>query len=153
LGTNSSVTFFNNSGETNKIVVADAVRFRRMVSPSILLLQHQDPGYYGTPTTFDVIAEGTVPLFYQWAYNGTNIPNATNSFLKLPAPSALDSGTYSVIVSNEAGITSSNFYYTILPLTPMNNQALISSGLFQFMVNGDPGNYEIDTTTNLVNWT
>ncbi|MEP6663610.1 MAG: N-acetylmuramoyl-L-alanine amidase, partial [Verrucomicrobiota bacterium] len=34
-------------------------------------------------TTFDVAATGEAPLFFQWRYNGANIPNETNNTLTL----------------------------------------------------------------------
>ncbi len=62
----------------------------------------------GTPATFSVAATGSRPLTYQWQFNGTNILNATNVLLSLPAPRKADTGDYSVVVCNELGCTNSN---------------------------------------------
>jgi len=57
----------------------------------------------GSNATFTVSATGTAPLAYQWRFNGTNIPAATNAtFTRLNAQ-LVDAGNYSVRVTNVAG--------------------------------------------------
>ncbi|MDR3456038.1 MAG: immunoglobulin domain-containing protein [Verrucomicrobiae bacterium] len=69
---------------------------------------------------FNVTAQGTSPLYYQWSYNGTNILGATNSSLTLNNISPAFAGNYSVLVSNFVGtVTSSNATLTVLvPAVP-----------------------------------
>jgi len=62
-------------------------------------------GYSGTLT---VAATGTAPLSYQWRLNGSAIPGATGSTLPLASVQAGASGSYSVVVTNAAGSTTSN---------------------------------------------
>ena len=50
-----------------------------------------------------VVADGTGSLNYQWQKNGVNLSGATGATLTLNGVSALDAGTYSVIVSNSVG--------------------------------------------------
>ena len=50
-----------------------------------------------TPVTFSVIATGS-PLTYQWRFNGTPIPSATNSTYVIASVSPTNAGTYKVIV-------------------------------------------------------
>ncbi|MDQ2834358.1 MAG: immunoglobulin domain-containing protein [Acidobacteriota bacterium] len=45
---------------------------------------------------------------YQWNLNGTPIPGATSSTYYIPSAMAMDSGTYTVTVSNPAGSVTSN---------------------------------------------
>jgi uncharacterized repeat protein (TIGR03803 family) len=60
----------------------------------------------GTTATFVVSADGPGPLNYQWQKNGTNLNNGGNisggntSNLNVSGVSAVDEGTYTVIVSN-----------------------------------------------------
>ena len=57
----------------------------------------------GTNATFAVTATGTAPLFYQWRFNGTNLPGATNNPITITNAQAANVGLYSVVVSNAAG--------------------------------------------------
>ena len=52
--------------------------------------------------TLTVGARSPTPLLYQWAFNGANIPNATNSSLVLSNVNGLSSGSYFVLLSNTA---------------------------------------------------
>ena len=54
----------------------------------------------GGSTSFSVTAGGSPPLNYQWSFNGTPIPNATNAMLGLTGISSTNTGTYTVTVSN-----------------------------------------------------
>jgi alpha-tubulin suppressor-like RCC1 family protein len=66
--------------------------------------------------TFNVLAGGTAPLFYQWTYNGSNISGATNSNLTLTNLQPSQAGNYAVTVTNSIGtVTSSNAVLTINP--------------------------------------
>jgi len=71
-----------------------------------------------SPVTFSVTATGTVPLSYQWSFNGTPIPGATNSSYSLAAVQPADSGTYEVVVSNSIGEASAEATLTILDTPP-----------------------------------
>ncbi len=50
-----------------------------------------------------VSAAGTGSLTYQWRFNGTIIPGATNAVLFLPNIQPAKAGSYSVIVANKWG--------------------------------------------------
>ena len=69
----------------------------------------------GSPATFNVSASGTAPLSYQWQKDSVPlsdngfISGSTTSNLTLNAVSAIDAGSYSVVITNVAGsVTSSN---------------------------------------------
>ena len=63
----------------------------------------------GQDATFTVAAKGTLPLIYQWRFNGNALPGATNSACRLTAVRGANAGTYSVLVNNDVGaILSSN---------------------------------------------
>ncbi|MEM7167509.1 MAG: immunoglobulin domain-containing protein, partial [Planctomycetota bacterium] len=55
--------------------------------------------------TLTVTATGSTPLNYQWQRNGTNLAGATNATLSLTGLSALDTGSYQAIVTNDCGST------------------------------------------------
>ncbi|HLH56203.1 MAG TPA: immunoglobulin domain-containing protein [Verrucomicrobiae bacterium] len=57
----------------------------------------------GNPAAFIADASGSQPLFWQWFFNGTLIPDATNSILTLPSVRPNQAGSYSAVVSNALG--------------------------------------------------
>jgi alpha-tubulin suppressor-like RCC1 family protein len=57
---------------------------------------------------FSVGATGSLPLDYQWQFDGTNIAGATQDTLNLPNVTAANVGTYWVVVSNAFGSTPSS---------------------------------------------
>ena len=61
----------------------------------------------GSSFTFRVSANGSMPLTYQWQFNGTNIPGATGSALSLSNLYETNGGSYSVVVGNAFGATTS----------------------------------------------
>lgn len=56
----------------------------------------------GGGLTLNVAASGT-GLSYQWQFNGTNIPGATNPALSLSNLGATNAGAYRVVISSSAG--------------------------------------------------
>jgi hypothetical protein len=62
---------------------------------------------YGDPATFYVNAIGFPSLAYQWALNGTNIANATNSTYSIGSVNMNNLGNYSVLVTNAFGWSNS----------------------------------------------
>lgn len=70
-----------------------------------LLLQPPVGGsfYKGRTARLSARATGNLPLTYQWLFNGTNLPDATNCTLELPNFDAVNAGTYQLIVTNATG--------------------------------------------------
>ena len=65
---------------------------------------------------FTVCASGTIPLSYQWSFNGTDISGATLSSFAIPNVVQTNVGTYAVIVTNGVGsVTSSNAVLSMYP--------------------------------------
>lgn len=63
----------------------------------------------GGTATFTLSVIGTPPLSYQWRFNDSPLPGATNATLVLSSVTADQAGPYSVAVSNAFGsVTSSN---------------------------------------------
>ena len=69
----------------------------------------------GEGVTFNVTATGE-GLAYQWQHNGTAIPDATEASYTIASASAADNGTYTVTVSNAAGVAATE--KVTLPMTP-----------------------------------
>ncbi len=84
------------------------------MAPSVNRQPRSTIGYAGNPVTFTVSASGTPPLAYQWKFNGQALSGATASALYLPAVSAPQAGTYSVVITNLYGrVVSSNAILTV----------------------------------------
>ena len=82
-----------------------------LIQPTNLLVRGAGPALFGLRTA------GSKPLFYQWSFQGTNLPGATNATLELAVVGAQQGGAYSVLVSNAFGsVRSSNVVLTVLPL-------------------------------------
>jgi sugar lactone lactonase YvrE len=89
----------------------------------------------GQNANFSVSASGSMPLYYQWVFAGTNISGATDSTYTRFSAQPVDAGAYSVIVSNLVDVaTSSNANLTIIvpPLIsvqPTNQLVTISNSV------------------------
>ena len=69
----------------------------------------------GTNTALSVSAGGSLPIYYQWQFNGTNIGGATNNVLSFAAVLPADRGYYDVVLSNAYGtVVSSNVFLHVL---------------------------------------
>ena len=131
----------------------------------VILGQPQDlAASAGMDVSFRVNPYGSKPLFYQWKFNGVDIPHATSRILWLNNVHDAHAGLYSVVVTNAFGnVTSSNAALTVwsgppvITLHPTNQtaaqwstvtlagNALGSAPLFhQWLLNGT----EIPSATN-----
>ncbi len=104
----------------------------------------------GTNVTFTVGASGTLPLNYQWNFNGAGIPGATNSTLTLSNVQSSATGNYFVVVTNVYGsVTSSNAALVVgtpptITAQPINQTVLQgTTASFNVTASGDvPLNYQ-----------
>lgn len=79
--------------------------------------------------TFTVDAVGTLPISYQWVFNGTFLLGATNSTLTLTNINSTNVGNYYVVVSNQgSSVVSSNatLYMVIPPVITVQPQSQIT---------------------------
>ena len=67
----------------------------------------------GTAITFSTTATGTTPLVYRWQLNGEPIPGGSTTALALSNILVANGGTYSVSVSNAAGVATSSAQLTV----------------------------------------
>lgn len=77
-------------------------------SPSISNQPQSQAVTAGQGATFSVTATGTNPFSYQWKNGGVSIVGATASTLTLGSVQNSDAGSYTVVVTNSAGSTTSN---------------------------------------------
>jgi hypothetical protein len=62
---------------------------------------------FGT-ASFNVTEAGTPPLSYQWSFDDTNIPNATNSIFTISSVRQSDLGQYDVSITSPYGAVTSS---------------------------------------------
>lgn len=93
---------------------------------------------FGSSVYFRTEATGASPLAYQWLFNGTNLPNATNAILHLENVQLANAGLYSVRVSNALGVAiSSEALLSLLPLAiviPPQTQVVLLGDSVRFSV-------------------
>jgi Bacterial Ig domain/Immunoglobulin domain len=113
---NYSVVVSNIAGS---VTSSNALLTVTTAPPSIVSQPTSRSVTVGSSTTFSVGASGSLPLSYQWAFNGGAIAAATKSSLSLTNIQASQAGNYSVVVSNIAGsVTSSNALLTVVSSPP-----------------------------------
>jgi BspA type Leucine rich repeat region (6 copies)/Concanavalin A-like lectin/glucanases superfamily/Immunoglobulin I-set domain len=82
----------------------------------------------GSTATFQVIADGTPLLRYQWQHDGSDLPGATSSSLSLANVGSSDAGQYRVSVANSSGSVTS----AVATLTVLSNQATAANQVLLF---------------------
>jgi uncharacterized repeat protein (TIGR01451 family) len=98
-----SVVVSNIAGATNSATASLVV----LVPPVITQQPLSVITNQGANVAFTVGARGSAPLSYQWQFNGSALPGATNTMLTLSNVRTNQDGSYLVIVSNAAGETPS----------------------------------------------
>jgi uncharacterized repeat protein (TIGR01451 family) len=126
--TNSSYTISNvklsDAGSYSAVVlnpygdgVLSASAVLTVESPPLILVQPESIATYaGSRADFLVVADGALPLGYQWRFGASLIPGATSSGYTLTNVQSVNQGSYSCSVSNIYGVTNSMAaQLTILP--------------------------------------
>ncbi len=75
--------------------------------PTITTAPVAQSAFAGSNLVLSVTAVSTLPLSYQWRRDDVAVPNASSSNLALTNLQAATAGTYTVVVSNELGSTTS----------------------------------------------
>jgi hypothetical protein len=129
-----------------------------LVAPIILVQPHSQTVNAGDTTTFSVVAEGSLPLYYQWFFNSNVLMGATTPTLTLTNAQPDQGGIYSVVVSNAVGIAiSSNalLHVNQIPVADASatlarvfvctctetNTAVVLNGTRSYDLDGDPLQY------------
>jgi hypothetical protein len=123
------------------------------LAPPVITVQPTNQTVYtGSNAVFSVTATNQLPLTYQWRFNGTGIPGATNTSLLLTNVQYAQAGNYSVIVTNTAGVVISS----TAVLTVRGNIIITQQPLTQEVQDGDMVTFAVETVgdTNLTyQWT
>jgi hypothetical protein len=123
---NYTVVITNSEG-----AVTSSVAFVRvLVPPSFTLQPGNQIAEAGDRATFTNAATGTVPLAYQWRFNGAALPGKTNTSLTLTNVDFTNAGDYTVVVMNVAGsITSQTATLTVQPpvFTKITNGSIVTN--------------------------
>jgi len=93
------------SNAAGVVISASAVLTVTAAGPTLLVSPTAKTVHEGEPTSFQVTAEGSAPLTYQWSKDGVPLPGATAATLLLAKVSASDAGDYSVAVTGPSGTT------------------------------------------------
>jgi hypothetical protein len=73
------------------------------IKPTIVTQPVSKSSKIGSSVTFDILADGTSPLEYQWRKDGIVINGATSNFYTINSVQNIDFGDYYCIVSNAYG--------------------------------------------------
>jgi hypothetical protein len=136
--------------------------FTYVVSEPVITNEPEDETVgLGGSVSFTVAATGATPLIYQWFFNSTNLPGATNCYLTFSNVQALNAGPYQAMVSNLYGAATSQ----VATLSVLGSQVSISAALggsLQYsngqvvlLITGltGQGPVVIQTSPDLTNWT
>jgi len=63
---------------------------------------------FGEPVKLKALASGTLPITYQWQFNGVSLPGEVNDVLEMPAAQFEQEGLYKVVATNAFGSADSN---------------------------------------------
>lgn len=110
----------------------------------------------GTTVRFTTTAGGTSPLAFQWKFGSTPIAGATGSSLQLTNVQAVNSGVYTVTVTNSAGSASAAATLTVSgPPPPLAiSSPQWTNDTFRLQVTGPvQTNYVLWRSVNLGPWT
>jgi|GEM_PF-3023754 len=123
------------------------------VPPAITAQPQNVVAAKGKQATFSVAATGTPLPTFQWFHQDASIPGATNSAYSLANVQAGDGGSYSVVVSNPAGVVRSvTVSLTIRPQL-IGKKLSVTRG-FQYSIDGENGRtYGIEASEDLRQWT
>jgi hypothetical protein len=78
------------------------------VAPSFVLSPQNFTNCTGGRANFSALVGGTLPIGYQWRFNGSDIASATNSSYFKNNLLVGDSGSYSIVASNAIGVSTSS---------------------------------------------
>ena len=86
-----------------------------VLTPPVITVQPQGRAVnVGDAVNFSVLHSGSTPFTYQWRLNGVPLPGATNISLNFFNVQFIQSGNYSITISNDAGgVISSNALLSI----------------------------------------
>lgn len=122
-------------------------------TPSLTMQPQSQALRVGEAVTFTASASGANPLLFQWRFNGTDIPGATNASLTLSPASTSNVGRYALRVSNPYGAALSAQAHLQDRAEFVDAERLVGGGVV-FSFAGAPGAaYVFDASEDLTVWT
>ncbi len=107
-GNLDEVSLYNRALSSNEIAAIYAAGAAgKYKSPTVVVQPQSQTNYWGASATFNTSVAGFNPLVYQWVKNSSAITNATNSSLVFTNLQLTNAGTYSLVITNPAGISTS----------------------------------------------
>jgi hypothetical protein len=114
----------------------------------------------GSTVTFTVSAAGTIPLTFQWRFNGIDLYRADTASIVLPNAQWSNAGSYSAVVSNPAGSVTSRIALLTFPVhgferitaNPDRTVSLNLTGSVTTTFAPYYDLYPLDASTNLADW-
>jgi hypothetical protein len=114
-----TVTVANGAGS-----VTSSPAMLMVIDPAVNTQPASRTNVAGDTANFFVGAAGTIPLSYQWLFNGTAIAGANYDNLNVPNVQSTNAGSYAVVVGNSLGnYTTSSVANLTLLATPATNLA------------------------------
>jgi len=107
--------FSTNSGAPPSIIIQPPVNLR-VIS--------------GGATNFSVTAEGTLPLAYQWYFNGDLLDGFTEPDVELVNVTTLESGGYQCVITNSFGAATSSVCTVFTVFAPVVNSSPTGTNIF-----------------------
>ncbi len=126
------------------------------IAPQIVVQPTNRAAILGGSNSFAVGVSGDAPLVFQWRKNGVAMPNQTNSLLFLTNLAVGDFSTYTVQVTNVAGLAVSDSAALIQAAPPVFAPVQSSPGSITLQFPTQPGpQYIVEYRTNLASgsWT
>jgi pectate lyase len=151
-----SVVVSNFVGVTNSDYAVLSVN-TNPVAPSFASSLPSQVVLQGSTASFAASVIGTLPITYQWSFNGVAIPGATSLTLSLTNVQTTNSGSYTLTASNSAGVAMSTGVLTVTPTIPVVNTAYNLTGFGRLTTGGgvlaetDPNYAHVYTATDLAN--
>jgi hypothetical protein len=102
-----AVLVSNNFGSVTSAIVTLTVNAAGATAPSITTQPANQTVTQGQNATFSVVATGSAPLSYFWRKGTTVVAGPASATFTIANAQTTDAGSYSVIVSNSAGIATS----------------------------------------------
>ena len=98
----------------------------------------------GFKAKFNVVADGTAPLTYQWQFKGANLAGATDAELTISNATLVNVGNYDVIISNIYGPVTSSVA-TLSVVTP---PVIVQQPLNAQVLAGGPAVFKVIATSS-----
>jgi hypothetical protein len=132
----------------------DATITQAPVKQAPILVTDVSPGYAsnvaGSQEIFTASFAGSAPLGFQWQFNGTNIPNATNETLTLTDITTNMTGGYNLLAFNAEGTNTTSVAQYYIGAVPTATNGIIYADAEQICANNALG---LQSTEFLPTWT